>query len=116
MAINPDVPAVGVPALTRAGLHHNFTQAREQLLAHMGRMDILHTRLQALEIGQGGGLGQIVARIETLEGKAALHDDAIEGIHTRLGRHRARLRALENAVSRILLHLGVPLSWLRSTP
>lgn len=98
MDIDPETPSAGVPPLVRAGLSHNFAETREKLLEHIGRMDGMHTRIQALEVGQGGGLGQIVARIEALEGKASLHDDAIEGIHTRLERHRVRIRFIERLI------------------
>lgn len=56
MPINPSVPAVGVPPLTRKGLHDNFLAIGGELVAVRGRATLLETITIELQPASHGSM------------------------------------------------------------
>ena len=108
MPIDPKKPAVGVPPLTRQGLHDNFKEALERINEFRDRIDALE--LTAFPAGGGAG---IVARIQSLEEKVAamreqmdMHDQQINALEPRVDKNellsienRQRIRELEQGAN-----------------
>ena len=101
MTIDPKKPSVGVPPLTRQGLHDNFKEALERINEFRGRLEVL-------EGGGGGSDGplQRIKKLEEVQGKMAdrveMHDGQINAAEERIDKNellsienRQRIRELE---------------------